>query len=113
MFSSAILLIFLLSFCSDEDNPTKPENLDSNLIGKWSIVDSENDEHDWTFKDDGTCIQTLYNQNYNWKWEIEDGKIKLYVDGGNAAYYTYKIDDNKLYLWVDSIEDWGLPYTKI
>ena len=112
LFSSILLLAFAFSFCSDEDNPTKAENLDNNLIGKWVITDSNDDLYAWTFESDGSCVQTLYNQDYNWKWEIEEGQIKLFVDGGKAAYYTYKIEGNQLYLWVDSVEDWGIPYTK-
>lgn len=111
-FSSILLLAFAFSFCSDEDNPSKAENLDDNLIGKWVITDSNDDEYSWTFNSDGSCIQTIYNQDYNWKWEIEAEQIKLFVDGGKAAYYKYKIESNMLYLWVDSVEDWGVPYTK-
>lgn len=111
-FSSALLLVLLLSFCSDENNPAKPDNLDNDLIGRWVFVDSNNDIAAWTFKDDGTAIQTIYNQDFNWKWEIENGQIKLFVDGGKPAYYTYKIEGNELYLKVDSMDQWGLPFTK-
>lgn len=114
------LLIFLLSFfiflllsgCSEDDNPTKAENLDSNLLGEWVFVDSNNDVHSWTFNEDGTCIQTLYNQDFNWEWQIEDGQIKLFISGAQAVYYNYRIEGNKLYLRVDSMDEWSLPYTK-
>ncbi|MCB0731919.1 MAG: hypothetical protein KDC88_12880 [Ignavibacteriae bacterium] len=113
------LLSFILVFsgCSDDDNnPTNSNtdemNLDSDLYGSWVFVDSNNDVHGWTFNNNGTCVQTLYNQNVSWKWTIENEQIKLYLDGGNPAYYTYKIEGNQLYLWVDVISDWGLPYTK-
>ncbi|MCB9206232.1 MAG: hypothetical protein H6611_02765 [Ignavibacteriales bacterium] len=113
------LLSFILVFsgCSDDDNnPTNSNtdemNLDSDLYGSWVFVDSNNDVHGWTFNNNGTCVQTLYNQNVSWKWTIENEQIKLYLDGGNPAYYTYKIEGSQLYLWVDVISDWGLPYTK-
>ena len=112
IFSSSILLVLLLSFCSDEDNPTKAENLDSNLLGKWVFVDSNDDIHSWTFNENGTCVQTLYNQDFNWEWQIEDGQIKLFISGAKAAYYNYRIDGNKLYLKVDSMDEWGIPFTK-
>jgi hypothetical protein len=118
VFLSVVTFIMLLSFCSkEENNPagstgTTNLNLDSALFGQWVFTDSNNDIFGWTFNDDGSCIQTSYSQNYNWKWEIENQRIKLYVDGGTPAYYTYKIEGNQLFLWVDSISDWGLPFTK-
>jgi len=115
VFASAILFVLFFSFCSeDSSNPTSSAdlNLDENLIGKWVFLDSNNDEFSYTFNSDGSCTQTVYNQNYSWKWVIEEGQLKFYIDGGTPAYYTYKIEGNQLYLWVDTVNDWGLPFTK-
>jgi hypothetical protein len=114
---SLLSFVLVFSSCSDDDsNPANSNdselNLDSDLYGTWSFVDSNNDVHSWTFNSNGTCVQTLYNQNFNWNWTIENEQIKLFVTGGNPAFYTYKIEGNNLYLWVDAINDWGLPYTK-
>lgn len=116
--SILLLSLFFLFFigCSDDDsNPSDPEeelNLNSELFGTWTFVDSNNDVHGWQFNSDGSAVQIQYNQSYDWKWTMEDSQIKLYVTGGTPAYYTYKIEGNYLYLWVDVIGDWGLPYTK-
>ena len=106
---------FIFSNCSDDSsNPASSENLnlDNNLVGKWSFTDSNNDVLSWTFNSDGSCVQTVYDQNVNWNWTIEDSKLKLYINGGAPAYFTYKIEGNQLYMWVDVTNDWGLPYTK-
>lgn len=112
---SMFTIILLLTSCSDDkSNPVGSEDLslDNNLIGKWVFVDANNDELSYTFNSDGTCTQIVYEQEYNWKWTIEEGQLKFYVDGGTPAYFDYKIEGNQLYLWVDSVNDWGLPFTK-
>jgi hypothetical protein len=115
---SALLFLIYFTGCSDDDNnPANPIdntelNLDSDLIGNWTFVDSNDDLFGWTFNADGSCVQTQYNLTYNWNWTIENDQLKLYLPNGNPAYYTYKIEGNKLYLWVDVINDWGLPFTK-
>ncbi|MCD6346380.1 MAG: hypothetical protein J7L96_03065 [Bacteroidales bacterium] len=89
----------------------KNDSLDSNLYGTWSYTSTDG-VTSYTFSSDGTCVQVLYGVSYNWKWAIEDGKLKLYIDSGIPTYKTYKIEGNLLYIWVDSISDWGLPFTK-
>lgn len=109
-----VLMIFSLSWsaCSDygyDDDNDLP--LDANLYGTW-VNGSGDDETSWTFKSDGTCIQYIYYEEYDWEWGIEDGQLKLFVDNGIPAYKTYKIEGNKLYFWSEFIDDWGLPFTK-
>ena len=108
-----ILALFITLFiaCFPSDNSSK--NLDEALFGTW--VYYENDlsvSASWTFNDDGTCVQFLYNQNYDWLWEIEEGQLKLYVEFGIPAYKTYNIDDKYLYFYSDELGVWGLPFTK-
>ena len=108
------LLLFLtissISFiaCSKMDDL----NLDSALFGEWLYKDSDGIKYGWTFNDDGKYIQTVYNTEYDWKWKIEETKLKLYVDGGTPTYKTYKVEGNKLYFWVDSFDEWSLPFVK-
>jgi len=106
------MLLLSTVFVSCDKDLEENLNLDSALIGQWIFVDANGDIYSWTFKDDGNCVQTLYNVDYEWKWEIEDTKLKLYVDGGTPAYKEYKIEANKLYFWVESVEIWSLPFTK-
>lgn len=58
------------------------------------IFDENGDVDGWTFNSYGNCIQTQYNQDFNWNWNIENEQLKLFVPGGNPAYYTYKIENN-------------------
>ena len=111
----SVLFLFFVGCSDDDKNLSESEgelNLNSELFGTWAFVDSNDDVHGWQFKSDGSAVQIQYNQSYDWKWTMEDGQIKLFVPGGTPAYYTYKIEGNDLYLWVDVIGDWGLPYTK-
>lgn len=109
-------MILALGACSDYGyadgyggGDTLP--LDPDLYGTW--VHGEGDEEtSWTFKSNGTCVQYVYYEEYDWKWGIEGGQLKLFVDGGIPAYKTYKVEGNQLYFWVDLIDDWGLPFTK-
>jgi len=117
LLSFLILVAFSFSSCSDYgyadgygDNEEEML-LDTDLYGTWSFGEGEN-EASWTFNSDGTCTQMLYGVDYEWKWEIENSQLKLYVDNGTPAYKTYKVEGDKLYLWVDMTGEWGLPYTK-
>ena len=110
-------MLFLTLFgCADygysdgygEDNSLP---LDANLYGTW-VNGTGDDETSWTFKSNGTCIQYIYYEEYDWEWGIENGQLKLFVDNGIPAYKTYKIEGNKLYFWSEFINDWGLPFTK-
>ncbi len=89
----------------------KYSKLDPNLFGKWSWFDGEY-TNSWSFNEDGTAVQELIGKKYNWLWIIEDGRIKLFIENGKPAFYTYKIEGNKLYMWVEAINDWSLPLTK-
>jgi hypothetical protein len=112
---SLLSFILIFSSCSEDDNnPASSENLnlDNDLFGKWSFTDSNNDVLSYTFNSNGTCVQTVYDQNVNWNWTIEEEQLKLFVTGGIPAYFTYKIEGSQLYLWIDSVNDWGLPFTK-
>ena len=104
-----ICLIAIMGLLTISTSSCKKEskNLDSALYGTWTY-----EELSWTFVKDGTCIQTTYGTDYNWEWEIEDEKLKLFITGGLPTFYTYKIEGNLLYLWVDSMNTWGLPFTK-
>ncbi|MEA1877224.1 MAG: DUF5640 domain-containing protein [Bacteroidota bacterium] len=107
------ILSLIVGACSDYEYNDPPEdlNLDSNLYGTWSYTNDDGTAS-WTFNSDGTCIQSLYGTNYDWKWEIESGQLKLFVDSGIPAYKTYKIEGNLLYFWAESISDWAIPFTK-
>ena len=102
--------VSMMVSCEDEEG--SKVNLDPNLIGYWVFVDNNDEVLAWRFNDNGTAVQTSYETDYNWRWEIEDGQLKLFVSGGVPVFYTYKIEGNLLYLWVDQIGDWGLPFTR-
>lgn len=89
----------------------KYSKLDPNLFGTWA-VSSGGDYYAWTFQADGKAIQEIAGQKYNWLWVIEEGRIKLFLENGKPAYYTYKIENNELYLWIESVGTWGVPFTK-
>ena len=117
LFSSSIYLFiaFLSVFiiACDSDSSTKSsKDLDSKLYGTWVFVDSENEVFSWTFKSNGTCIQSVYGIETEWKWTIESEKLKIFITGGLAHYKTYMIEGNLLYFYVDEISDWGIPFTK-
>jgi len=102
-----------MNACSPPDIPST-NNLDENLFGEWVFY--ENDlsiSASYTFNEDGTCVQFLYDQNYDWLWEIEEGQLKLYVESGTPAYFTYNIEEKFLYFYSDIAGVWGLPFTKI
>lgn len=113
----SLFVVFLLPSCSDygyADGYGEEGSdvvLDPNLYGTWSHG-SGDDKLSWTFKSNGTAIEMIYNTDYDWKWAIEDGQLKLYVDNGIPAYKTYKIEGNKLYFWSDYVGGWSLPMTK-
>lgn len=86
-------------------------SLDPDLYGTWTHGEGD-EETSYTFNSDGSCVQYIYYEEYDWKWEIEDGRLKFFVDGGIPTYKTYKIEGNKLYFWSDFINDWALPFTK-
>ena len=108
-----ILITFLivLSGCPEDTKGPNDLNLDENLFGLW-VFETEDDFYSWRFNNNGTCIQNINGQEFNWKWEIVSAQIKFFVDFGTPHYKTYKIVHDKLYLWVDEINDWGLPFTK-
>jgi hypothetical protein len=86
--------------------------LDPQLFGTWVFVDADNEVLAWTFRDNGTCTQSVYGENYAWRWEIENAQLKLFVTGGIPSLRTYKVEGNALFFWVESIEDWSLPFTR-
>jgi len=105
-----IILIFSSCFSGID---TDPQNLDSDLFGTWVFTDEDQMvTASWTFNDDGSCVQFLYGTDYDWEWEIEGDQLKLFVEGGTPGYKIYVIEGNLLYFWVDSIDDWGLAFTK-
>lgn len=112
-----LLLMFfaaasLMIACEDENEDGNERNLDPQLIGYWLFDTNDDEFHAWRFKSDGSAVQTTYGQDYNWQWDIENEKLKLYISGGVPTFQTYKIEGNNLYFWVDQISDWGLPFTK-
>jgi hypothetical protein len=66
----------------------------------------------WIFKADGSLIQIAYNKRYNWHWEVKGGRIYFGYKTVKAGSHRYKIDGNKLYMYLDAIKDWGVPLYK-
>lgn len=95
-----------------EPEPTNntQTNLDPALYGTWTFVDSEGEEYFWRFNADGSCTQGTPVGNSEWKWTIENGLLKLYLDNATPAFKKYKIEGSLLYFWVDVIEDWSFPF---
>ncbi|KPM49222.1 DUF5640 domain-containing protein [Jiulongibacter sediminis] len=85
--------------------------LDPNLFGTWYFGEGDTYQS-WTFNENGTAKQVVAGNSYDWNWIIEEGQIKLFLPNAKPAYYTYKIENGKLYLWVDSLNVWSLPFTK-
>ncbi|MCP9769694.1 hypothetical protein EGI22_17460 [Lacihabitans sp. LS3-19] len=83
--------------------------LDENLFGKWTTSDGD---YSYTFKSDGTAIQRVNGIDYNWNWVIENKQIKMFIPNGKPAYMTYKIENNKLYFWGESLGIWSAPLYK-
>lgn len=82
--------------------------LDPNLFGKWVFEDNF-----WQFNPDGTLIQHVTGKDYHWNWVIENGRLKLFVPNGKPAYFTYKIENNKLFFYVESLDVWSAPMYKM
>lgn len=63
--------------------------------------------------------QVVAGQEYEWEWESKDEQtIELWNRGTNKSVAAvtekiYKIEDGKLYFWVDMLETWSVAYTKI
>ncbi len=93
------------------DSDTPPSDLDPELFGTW-LFSSDDGDYFWRFNSDGTCVQGILGDEVEWKWTIESGQLKLFVDNGIPAYKQYKIEGNLLYFWVDSVEVWSSPFTK-
>lgn len=111
-FLALFIISMLITSCIIEDEKDKNDNLDPALIGYWVYKENDEIKSAWRFSSDGTAVQSLYGIDYDWKWLVESGQIKLYVDFGIPRYVTYKIVHDKLYFWVDEINDWGLPFIK-
>ncbi len=120
LFLVLVFSLILVTACDNDDSSPNNSNnnskLDARLFGTWVYYQNGETKPSlsWTFNSNGTCVQHIYGSDYNWNWEIESGKIKLFVKYGTPAYYPYKIEENKLYLAVEvnGEETWGLPFTK-
>jgi len=104
-FLALLLFSMLFASCIIVDDKDKNDDLDPALIGYWAYKEGNTITNAWRFKSDGTAVQSVYGSDYNWKWLVESGKLKLYVDFGTPRYITYKIVHDKLYFWVDEIND--------
>jgi hypothetical protein len=89
------------------------KEMDEELYGLWALVES-NDviAASWEFKDDATCIQFQGGTYYDWLWEIESGKLKLYLENETPIFHMYSIEGNYLYFYLEEKGEWGLPFIK-
>ncbi len=121
--NTLLALIAILAFgfvACDDDNDVRDVDLDPELFGRWELRNPAGKlEYAWEFNDDGTAVQFIYDDEYDWVdkeidwlWEIKDEQLKYYVEDGVPIYRTYKVEDNRLYFWAEGLDMWGVPYIK-
>ena len=112
-------LLFVTWSCEDDDdkdnNGDVERSLDAELFGYW---EDENQETAWEFMSNGDLNQIVFGTEYEWEWESKDSEtIEMWNRGTKKenAIVTekiYKIENGKLYFWVDTLETWSVAYTK-
>ncbi len=113
-----IVLSLLLGAYTCDTGDTYPA-MDDRLFGYWVFVNHQEEVFSWRFTNDFKAVQTTPHNTVNWNWEAYDGptgqadQIKLWTVSDNTWILTYKIEGDLLYFWVDELEEWSFPYTRI
>jgi hypothetical protein len=97
-----------------ENTDTGEAYLDSELFGTWIAVDSQNIAHIITFSADSTYVQESNGEVRNYLWEIWEGEIRLYTEDGSwpTVYKEYKVEEDRFHYWIESLNNWGIPFYK-